>query len=144
MTRQEITAFFADREQMWARRDAGALAAGHAEHGTVASPIFGSVQGRAAIEVAYRDLFVAFADWELVGLELIIDIDAQRVAQPFRSRATHNHDFFGLAGTGRRFEIHGVLLFDLDAGLIMHEHRTYDFTGLLVQLGVLKAKPGRP
>jgi hypothetical protein len=26
-------------------------------------------------------------------------------------------------------------------GLIVHERRIYDFTGMLVQIGVLKAKP---
>ena len=28
-----------------------------------------------------------------------------------------------------------------EAGLITHERRIYDFTGLLVQVGVLRAKP---
>jgi hypothetical protein len=27
-------------------------------------------------------------------------------------------------------------------GLIAHERRVYDFTGLLIQLGVLRSKPG--
>jgi hypothetical protein len=31
-----------------------------------------------------------------------------------------------------------------DDGLIEHERRIYDFTGLLVQLGVLRAKPAKP
>jgi hypothetical protein len=29
-------------------------------------------------------------------------------------------------------------------GLIASERRIYDFTGLLVQLGVLRAKPAKP
>lgn len=144
MTRQEITAFFAERDDLWLQRNAAGLAAGHAEHGTVVSPMFGSVQGRTAIEAAYRELFTAFADLELAGLDLVIDLDTQRVAQPFRGRATHTHEFFGIAGTGRRFDIQGVLLYDLNGSHIMHEHRVYDFTGLLVQIGVLKAKPGKP
>jgi hypothetical protein len=31
-----------------------------------------------------------------------------------------------------------------DDGLIEHERRIYDFTGLLVQIGVLRAKPAKP
>jgi hypothetical protein len=31
-----------------------------------------------------------------------------------------------------------------DQGLIAHERRIYDFTGLLVRLGVLRAKPAKP
>jgi hypothetical protein len=30
----------------------------------------------------------------------------------------------------------------LKGGKIQHERRIYDFTGLLIQIGVLKAKPG--
>ena len=37
----------------------------------------------------------------------------------------------------------GVLVFELRDGKITHERRLYDFTGLLVQVGVLKAKPGK-
>jgi hypothetical protein len=29
-------------------------------------------------------------------------------------------------------------------GLIAHERRIYDFTGLLLQIGVLRAKPAKP
>jgi hypothetical protein len=29
----------------------------------------------------------------------------------------------------------------LDDGRIVHERRLYDFTGMLMQIGVLKAKP---
>jgi hypothetical protein len=31
-----------------------------------------------------------------------------------------------------------------EQGLVAHERRIYDFTGLLVQLGVLRAKPAKP
>jgi len=35
----------------------------------------------------------------------------------------------------------GVFLYDLRDGRIAHERRIYDFTGLLIQAGLLKAKP---
>ena len=31
-----------------------------------------------------------------------------------------------------------------DEGLMAHERRIYDFTGVLVQIGVLRAKPAKP
>jgi hypothetical protein len=34
-----------------------------------------------------------------------------------------------------------VLLYDLADGLITRERRIYDFTGLAVQVGAIKAKP---
>ena len=34
-----------------------------------------------------------------------------------------------------------VFLFTMRDGMIQHERRLYGFTGLMIQLGVLKAKP---
>ncbi len=49
--------------------------------------------------------------------------------------------FMGLAPTGKPFRITIVFLFTFDDRHIVHERRIYDFTGMLVQIGVLKAKP---
>jgi hypothetical protein len=50
-----------------------------------------------------------------------------------------------MPGTNRHIEFRNARLMNLDAdGLIAHERRIYDFTGLLVQLGVLRAKPAKP
>jgi hypothetical protein len=35
-------------------------------------------------------------------------------------------------------------LFEMQDGLIAYERRYYDFTGLLIQLGILRGKPARP
>ena len=102
--------------------------------------IFSKVHGRDAIRRSYESLFQAFPDWAMEVEPLLIDGD--RVAVPFTARATHAGRFMGLDGTGRRFELHGVLVMELRDGLITGERRHYDFTGLLIQLGVLKSKPG--
>jgi len=49
--------------------------------------------------------------------------------------------FMGLPPTGKRFTMPMVFLVDIKDGKIQHERRVYDFTGLMIQLGVLKAKP---
>jgi predicted ester cyclase len=139
VTRDEVTSFFAKREKAWRLRDAATLTAGHAENGTVASPMFGTIHGRQAIEKSYRDLFAVFEDWDFEGEEVICE--GGRVAQPYMVRATHSSDFFGVPPTGRRFETHGVMICTLDQHHILHERRIYDFTALLIQIGVLKAKP---
>lgn len=141
MTREEIHQFFATRQELWNARDADALARGHAETSTVLSPMFGNLQGRAAISDAYRSLFTIFPDWALTMEELLID--DQHVAQLFSVAATHVGEFMGLTGTNRRFQIQGVRLFQMNNGLIQHERRLYDFTGLLLQVGVLRGKPAR-
>ncbi len=140
MTREHVVSLMHAMQRAWNARDPVALAAAHADDAVVHSPMFGDVRGRVEIERAYRDLFRAFEDWAFEGQDLIID--GRRAAQLFTVNATHTSDLFGVEATNRRFKIQGVLVFELRAGKIISERRLYDFTGLLVQVGVLKAKPG--
>lgn len=139
MTRPEIEEFFRARKQNWAACDAVALAAGHHAHGTLDSPMFGRLEGRDAIRQSYEKLFSIFPDWDYQAEDLLIDDD--RVAEPFMADATHVGAFMGFEGTNRRFRIQGIRLFTMQDGLVLHERRMYDFTGLLIQIGVIKGKP---
>jgi steroid delta-isomerase-like uncharacterized protein len=139
MTHDEAVKFFDHQQTCWNDRDADALANAHAADGTVISPIFRTVQGRADIHASYRTLFATFPDWQYIGQRLLVD-DAL-VAQEFLVHATHSGEFMGLRGTGRKFDIQGVRLMEMRDGLIAYERRYYDFTGLLIQLGILKSKP---
>ena len=141
MNRYEILAFFEGRQQAWVNRDADGLGAFHAEDGTIESPMFGRRQGRQAIADSYRALFATFPDWDFQGEELLID--AEKVCQPFTATATHVGTFMGIDGTNRRFKIQGVRLFTMCDGLVQHERRMYDFTGLLIQIGILRSKPAK-
>jgi steroid delta-isomerase-like uncharacterized protein len=134
-----MQAFCDRRVEAWKRRDPVALASHHAEYGTVVSPIYSKVVGRDAIRRSYQSLFQSFPDWTMDNEAPLIDGD--RVAVPFTAKCTHSGRFMGLDGTGRRCEIHGVLLMRMADGLIADERRVYDFTGLLIQLGVLRSKP---
>ncbi len=142
MTREQVLEFFARQQDQWSRRDPEALAAGHAPDGTIVSPIFRTVVGQPAILGSYQALFQIFPDWTYTGEELLVDGD--RLAQAFFARATHVGEFMGLPGSGRKFQIQGVRLFTMADNLIAHERRYYDFTGLLVQLGILRSKPSNP
>jgi steroid delta-isomerase-like uncharacterized protein len=141
MTREQIVGVMQAMQRAWNTKDAAALAAAHSDDGVVQSPIFGSVRGKAEIERSYADLFRAFGDWSLEGEELIID--GHRAAQLFSVQATHTSELFGVSATHRQFKLQGVLIFEFRDGKIVHERRLYDFTGLLVQLGVIKAKPAK-
>jgi steroid delta-isomerase-like uncharacterized protein len=140
MTRQELLEFFARRDEAWQRHDTAALAANHTEKGEVDSPFFGKVKGRSAIQNAYGQWFFSFPDAEYVTEHLLIDGD--NVAQFIEMSGTQEGDFCGLPPTGKRFEMHCSFLFSFAEGKIAHEIRIYDFTGILLKLGVLKAKPG--
>jgi steroid delta-isomerase-like uncharacterized protein len=139
MTRDEIVALFARRDTAWRARDASALAADYAPDAVVVSPTGGVLEGRAEIERIYRMWFDAFPDLEFVSEDLLIDDD--RVALLSRVSGTHAGEFFGVGATGRRIEVSSAFVYRLDGNYIAHERRVLDFTGLLVQVGVLRAKP---
>jgi steroid delta-isomerase-like uncharacterized protein len=141
MTHEDVVAFFADQQREWDRRDSEALTLRHADQGTVVSPIFRTVHGRAEILTSYQSLFETFPDWRYVGRQLVVDGD--HVAEEFIVDATHSGPFMGLPPSGRKFSIIGVRLFEMEDGLIVHERRYYDFTGLLIQIGILRGKPAK-
>jgi steroid delta-isomerase-like uncharacterized protein len=140
MTRDAVVAFFEQWETWWAGRDVDGLAGMHAENVKVTSPMFGQIKGRAAVAESYVRLFSAFPDWTLTTEDLIVDGDT--VAQVFSATATHKGDFMGLPGSGRKAQFHGVRVLKFGDGLIQEERRLYDFTLLLMQVGVLRGKPG--
>lgn len=127
----------------WQRRDAAALALHHAPHGVVESPMYATLRGRKAIEDSYRAFFTSFPD-------ATIDLENMPADPPYivmfaSINATHQNDFFGLPGTNRHIDFRTSRLMTLnEEGLIEHERRIYDFTGLLLQVGLLRAKPNKP
>ena len=140
MTNDQIAAFIGRHATAWNRRAPAALAQNHAKDGVIVSPMFGRVEGRAQIRSTYAALFAAFPDWEIRYDEPIVD--GSRVAVFFSVGATHEGDFMGLAGGGRRCAFEGISLFHLGPDmLIAEERRVYDFTGLLTQLHVLRVRP---
>jgi ketosteroid isomerase-like protein len=140
MTREETLELMARRLAAWGARDPVALAATHAPDGIVASPTGGVLEGRAEIERIYRLWLSAFPDLVVHSDEILID--GTRVVHIAQLAGTHAGDFFGLAPTGRHVEVQVALLMRVANGLVTEERRIFDFTGVLVQVGVLKAKPG--
>ena len=139
MTRDDILALLVRRNAAWRARDAAALAAMHAHSGVVASPTGGVLEGRQEIERIYRIWLAAFPD--LTTSEDAVIVDGNRAVQILRFAGTHAGEFFGLPATGRHVEVSVVCVLTLRDGFITEERRIYDFTGLLIQVGVLKAKP---
>jgi steroid delta-isomerase-like uncharacterized protein len=139
MTRDDIMALFARRQDAMQRRDAEALMADYAEDAVVESPWAGTVNRRDANEQVWRAWWSAFPDQIIHEEDLIVDGD--RAALVATAEGTDLGGFMGLPPTGKPFRIPVVFLFTFDDRQIVHERRIYDFTGMLVQIGVLKAKP---
>ncbi len=140
MTREEIVAFSERRHESFNRHDAAMLATLHAADGVVESPFAGGVTvGREAIEQVYRAFFTAFGSVRLEQEMLLIDGD--KTALLAHVHGTHSGEVMGVPATERPFSVSLVSLCDLRDGLIVREKRVYDFTGMLLQVGALKAKP---
>jgi len=139
VTREEILEFFARRDAAWQRHDFAALAAEHTEDGEVDSPLWGKVKGSKAIQSIYIQWFSSFPDAAYFTEHLLID--GNEAVQFIKMSGTQKGEFCGLPPTGKRFEIRCAFLFFFADDRIVHEFRLYDFTGILLQLGVLKAKP---
>ena len=140
MIREDVVRFLDKRRDAYARLDGDALAADHTEDGVLESPAAGgTVSGRAAIAKVYRAFFAGFPDLTMDWAEPVIDGD--RVVQIAAASGTDTGGFLGLPPTGKRFNYPIVYMFTLEDGLIAHERRIYDFTGMLIQIGLLKAKP---
>ncbi len=139
MTRNDIAAMFARRDEAFGRMDAQALAADYADDAVIDSPTAGTHRGSAAAAHALDAVFGAFADMTLTTDSRLID--GNRVVDVLTIEGTNIGGLMGLPPSGKRFHLPAVFLYELRRGQIIRERRIYDFTGLLVQVGVLKAKP---
>lgn len=139
MTREDITAWFVRRQEAFKRHDARALAADHADECILQSPMAGQVVGREAIEHVYRAWFTGFPDVTLDDEELIVEGD--RIVEVAMMSGTDTGGFMGLPPTGKGFRASVVLVYAVQDGQIVRFRTIYDFTGILVQTGLLRAKP---
>jgi predicted ester cyclase len=140
--RAELQAF-ADRfVDTLKRRDPKALSEFHAANGVAESPMYATRVGRQSIEGAYRSFVTSFPDMTVAVEHLLVD--PPHIALFATVDATHVNEFFGLPGTNRHIEFRIAWLFAVENGLIARDHRVYDFTGILLQVVLLRAKPAKP
>ncbi len=140
MTKQDIQSVLSQLLEAWQHRDAAALAARHSRDSVFESMLMGAIHGRGNIESLYRNWFLAFPDMEFAVTDQVID--GNQAAVFWTQRGRHLGEFCGLAATGRLFHVHGAFFYAFQNGEIARTRSVYDITGLLVQIGVLKAKPG--
>ncbi len=138
MTREAIAALFERRQEAYARQDAAVLAGDYTQDCVIESPSGGIHHGPAAAAQVLQAVFDGL-DVKLHQESLLIDGDS--AAQVITLEGTDSGQFLGLPPTGKSFRIPAVILYDLKDGQITRERRLYDFTGLLVQIGLFKAKP---
>ena len=139
MTRTETQELFDRRVDAWRRHDVDALLLAHTQDCVLESPIAGKVTGHAAIANVYRGFLASFPDLSVDLPELVVEDG--HVVQLVTFSGTNTGGFMGVPATGKRFAFAAALICTMRDGRIAHERRIYDFTGFLVEIGVLKAKP---
>jgi steroid delta-isomerase-like uncharacterized protein len=139
MTRDQIVDLFDRRMNAFNDHDVETFADAYAEDAVVESPLGGTHQGRAAIASVVAAFLGALSDATYSQDALIIDGD--HVVQVVTMSGTDNGGFMGMAPSGKPAQLPMVNVCQVANGLITHERRIYDFTGMLVQIGVLKARP---
>lgn len=139
MTRDEVGEWVRRYQEAWATRDAATAAATYVPDGVHDSPARGESRGQADIAKNFEAWLHAFPDLTLHWDEPLIDGD--RVVLPWRAEGTMEGAFFGVPGTGKRVEIDGVALLTISPDGVTRARFVYDFSSVLLRLGVLKAKP---
>lgn len=67
--------------------------------------------------------------------------DPPRAVIVWNVQSTHVGEVFGMPASGKRIDRTIAYILTLRDGRITKEVRIYDFTSMLIQLGVLRAKP---
>ena len=75
-------------------------------------------------------------------MKLTIDeqiAEGDKVVTRWTADGTHRGELMGLAGTGKRVSVQGVVISRLKEGQIVEDYETYDVHGMMRQLGAVKA-----
>ena len=139
LTHEEMTALFVRRQVAFDNMDADALSRDYADDCLVDSPAAGTLRGAAAVDRARRAWFEAFPDLKYRTERVVID--GNHVMQLLTLEGTDIGGFMGLDPSGKSFKAPAVFVYEFRDRKIVRETRIYDFTGVLVQIGLLKAKP---
>ena len=139
LTREEMVALFERRQEAFDNMDADALSRDYAGDCVVDSPAAGTLHGADAVDHARRKWFEAFPDLRYRTERVVID--GNHVMQLLTLEGTDIGGFMGLDPSGKSFKAPAVFVYEFRDRKIVRETRIYDFTGVLIQIGLLKAKP---
>ena len=139
MTRAGIEALVARCQEAFDQHDAVALADEHSATCVMDSLTAGAeVKGREAVANIYKAWFQGFPDLVVAPEELLVD--GAWFARRYTLTGTDTGGFLGLPATGKPFRLQMVWVCETRDGQIVHSRPVYDFSGLLIQIGALKAK----
>ncbi len=134
-SRKELEAI-AERwiDEGWRKGDADAVLKMYAPAFVDLSSPYGERGTREQNVQGIRALYAAFPDFHTEIDDLIVDVDAGKVAVRWSSTGTHQGDFFGYASTGRQIVFHGIESLRIVDGLIVERAGEWDGIEILRQI----------
>jgi steroid delta-isomerase-like uncharacterized protein len=121
------------------QRDLSAVVTLVSQDCVIESMTSGGLVGSEGMRHLYGEWLAAFPDLAVHGEETVIDGD--RGVLVMTLAGTDLGGFMSLPATGKSFRLSAVMVLTVAESKIVRYRSVYDFTGLLVQVGILKAKP---
>ena len=118
-------------ERFWNHGDATAIGELMASDAVIHAPGLDTDQ----LKDFNRMMRTAFPDWHSTPEELVAE--GEMVAERWTGRGTHRGEFQGIAPTGRRLEVPGVVFYRFADGKIVEFHDLFDALAMLQQLGAV-------
>ncbi|HEU5234170.1 MAG TPA: ester cyclase [Terriglobales bacterium] len=104
---------------------------------TYFEPTIGTITGREGYRTVVGMYRSAFPDMTLTIEQQISEGDT--VVTRWTARGTHEGELFGIAPTGKRVSVGGVVISRVIDGQLVEDYESYDVHGMMRQLGVLAA-----
>jgi steroid delta-isomerase-like uncharacterized protein len=104
---------------------------------TYFEPTIGTMAGREGYRTLVSMYRNAFPDMTLTIDEQIAEGDT--VVTRWTARGTHLGELLGIAPTGKRVSVQGVVISRVIDGQLVEDYESYDVHGMMRQLGVLAA-----
>jgi steroid delta-isomerase-like uncharacterized protein len=119
-------------DAFWSQGNLDAADALMTHDAIIHEPVTGSREDLKAVAIAIR---AAFPDWHATVEELLVDGD--RVAERWTGHGTHRGEFQGIAPTGKRVAVPGVVFYRIADGKIAEFRGQFDRMSLVQQLGAM-------
>jgi predicted ester cyclase len=95
------------------------------------------LQGLKGLRAFYVAMWEAFPDTKLAVEDLLVDGD--RAALRYRMTGTHRGLYLGIAPTGLRFDVEGIMVLRIAGGRVAEEWHSPTELAILRQLGAVRA-----
>ena len=96
------------------------------------------VNGTKAMKQGFTNLRIAFPDITFTVEDMIAEED--KVVSRVTCRGTHNDEFMGIASTGKKMSINGIIITRWVDGKEVEAWEVIDMLGMMQQLGAIPSQ----